>query len=91
MSDDKTREALADYAHEAWSGWMKYLFEKCEPIHRLKEGTQREVEVCLMMPPWAVERWQRQMSTPYVDLPEEEKKSDREEADRMLAIMAERG
>ena len=23
------REALADYAHDAWSGWMKYLFSKC--------------------------------------------------------------
>ena len=23
------REALADYAHQAWSGWMRYLFSKC--------------------------------------------------------------
>src|SRR4051812_34237278 len=24
-----TREALAAYAHEAWSGWMAYFFGKC--------------------------------------------------------------
>ncbi len=24
------REKLAEYAHEAWSGWMRYLFEKSE-------------------------------------------------------------
>ena len=31
-------------------------------------------------------RWRRQMRTKYEDLPEEEKKSDREEADKMIAI-----
>lgn len=71
------REALADYAHEAWSGWMKYMFSKAEPND---DGTWT-------MPAWAVERWQRQMSTPYADLPEEEKASDRAEADKMLAIV----
>ncbi|GAF83654.1 unnamed protein product, partial [marine sediment metagenome] len=23
------REELAEYAHEAWSGWMRHLFSKC--------------------------------------------------------------
>jgi len=73
-----TREALAEYAHEAWSGWMKYLFSK----------TMREsITGGEIIPAWAVERWQRQLSTPYADLPEEEKESDRAEADKMLAIM----
>ena len=72
------REALAAYAHDAWSGWMKYLFGKCE-----KGGGGHA-----LIPPWAVERWMRQMDTAYKDLPEDEKESDRKEADRMLAIMA---
>jgi hypothetical protein len=72
------REALAEYAHEAWSGWMKYMFSK----------TMREsITGGEIIPAWAVERWQRQLSTPYADLPEEEKESDRAEADKMLAIM----
>lgn len=72
-----TREALAEYAHEAWSGWMKYLFSKCDQTGN----------TYATIPIWAVRRWQRQMNTPYVELPEEEKESDRAEADKMLAIM----
>jgi len=73
---DKKREKLADYAHEAWSGWMKYLFKKCS-YNLMGE---------FVMPEWAVERWKRQSDTRYKDLPELEKDSDRAEADRMLKI-----
>jgi len=74
---NNTREALSDYAHEAWTGWMKYMFTKAE-IN--EDGTWT-------MPKEFVDRWQRQMNTPYVELPEGEKKSDREEADKMLNII----
>jgi hypothetical protein len=70
-------ELLSAYAHEAWCGWMKYLFSKAEINN---DGTWT-------MPKWAVERWQRQMNTKYTELPEEEKKSDREEAHKILAIL----
>ena len=81
MSDETrelVREALAEYAHEAWSGWMKYLFKKTYFDTTVKE---------VVIPKWAVERWMRQMNTLYADLPESEKENDRAEADRMLAIM----
>lgn len=77
--DNDTREALATYAHEAWSGWMTYLFSKCE--YDLSDDL-------VIIPKWAVERWQRQAATPYRELPESEKESDRTEADKMLAIVA---
>ena len=70
------REKLADLAHDQWSGWMQYLFEKS--IFN-KDGT-------ITIPKWAVDRWTRQMQTDYKDLPEEEKESDRVEAEKMLAI-----
>lgn len=76
MSD--RREKLAAYAHEAWSGWMKYMFEKSG--FNIHEGT-------IVIPQELVERWSRQMNTPYDGLPESEKESDRKEADKMLAIM----
>lgn len=80
MSDEAApvREQLAAYAHEAWAGWMRYLFDKAE-INA--DGTAT-------IPTWAVERWQRQMQTPYAELPEAEKASDRAEADKMLRILA---
>ena len=71
------REGLAAYAHEAWSGWMRYLFEKSQDNN---DGT-------VTIPAWAVERWRRQMNTPYADLPEGEKSSDRNEAEKMLTIV----
>ena len=85
MIDDNSNEVerLAEYAHEAWSGWMKYLFEK---------GRFEEIEgmqLIWIMPPWAVERWKRQMETDYADLPEGEKESDRKEAREILRRLAE--
>ena len=71
------REALAEYAHDAWSGWMKYMLD--QGIFNA-DGTWT-------MPKESVDRWQRQMITSYSNLPEREKESDREEADKILAIM----
>lgn len=72
------REALAAYAHDAWSGWMEYLFGKCSYDAATDTWT---------IPAWAVERWTRQMVTVYDALPEAEKESDRAEADKMLALI----
>ena len=71
------RESLAKYAHKAWSGWMRYLFEKST---KNKDGT-------VTIPKWAVERWQRQAQTPYDKLPEAEKESDRAEAKDILNVL----
>lgn len=67
-------EKGAEIAHSQWSGWMQYLFGKCTVND---DGT-------VTMPKWAVDRWTRQMNTEYADLPEEEKASDREEAQRYI-------
>ncbi len=72
------REELAKYAHDAWAGWMKYLFEKSTLN---EDGT-------ITIPAWAVKRWKRQVATRYEYLPDEEQKSDLAEADKMLDIVA---
>lgn len=71
------REILADLCHRQWSGWMKYLFSK---------GTFNE-DGTWTIPSWAVERWDRQMKTPYAQLSESEQESDRTEADKFLGVL----
>jgi len=73
----ETREKLAAYAHEAWAGWKRHEFGKGDFN---ADGTWT-------MPAWAVTRWTRQMNTPYDELSESEKESDRKEARKMMAIM----
>ena len=70
------QEALAAYAHEAWSGWMKYMFEKSIVN---SDGS-------LTIPEPLVKRWARQATTLYQDLPESEKESDRDEAKKIITI-----
>ena len=41
----------------------------------------------LVIPAWAVNRWKRQMITPYSKLSEEEKNSDRDEGDKFLTLL----
>jgi len=72
-----TRELLADYAHDAWSGWMEYMFRQ----------SRLNIDGTVTIPQKLVERWERQSKTPYKDLPENEQNSDRHEADRMLSII----
>ena len=69
-------DALADYAHEAWSGWMKYLFSK---------STLNE-DGSVTIPKELVDRWTRQMNTNYYRLSEQEQESDKVEARKMLEI-----
>ena len=71
------RELLAEYAHNAWSGWMKYLFEKSA---KNNDGT-------MTIPKWAVDRWERQAGTKYIHLPEDEQASDKNEADKIIEII----
>lgn len=68
---------LADVQHEIWSHWMKYLFEVS--IHN-DDGT-------VTIPADKVENWKRQMITTYFDLSDQEKKSDLEQAKKVLAVL----
>lgn len=71
------REELASLCHTQWAEWMKYLFSK----------GSFQADGTWVMPKWAVERWQRQMNTSYLDLSESEKNSDRNEADKFLSVL----
>ena len=75
------REKLSEIAHDRWSGWMLHLF--ANGIFN-NDGTWT-------MSALAVERWLRQATTGYTDLSESEKDTDRDEADRVLEIFANKG
>ena len=64
-------ETHAKIEHEIWSHWMRYLFEV--------SYNQRD-DGCVVIPAEQVKRWKRQMDTPYAELTEREKESDREQA-----------
>lgn len=71
-------EELAAAEHERWSHWQRYLHARCE----------RDPDGSLRIPADLVRRWSTQMNTPYAQLPEEEKESDREQVYRYLPIIA---
>ena len=71
-------EQLADVEHERWSHWQRYLHSKCE---RTKDGS-------LVIPANLVAQWESQMNTPYSELSEAEKESDREQVQRYLPIIS---
>lgn len=73
------REALAKLCHDQWSGWIKYMFSK---------GTLNE-DGSWTMPKEFVDRWTRQMNTPYEELSESEQDSDRKEAARFSKVFEE--
>lgn len=77
QNQERIREDLAEYAHDAWSGWMNYLFDMSEVNDDGSETLPKEL----------VERWKYQLATPYTELPDEMKESDRKEADEMIKLV----
>lgn len=71
-------EELAYAEHERWSHWQRYLHEQCIP----------GADGSLTIPAHLVRRWTTQMNTPYTQLSEKEKDSDREQVNRYLPIIA---
>jgi hypothetical protein len=70
-------EQLAEIEHVQWAHWQKYVHENSV---RLQDGS-------IVIPPDLVERWERQISTPYTKLSEKEKESDREQARIVIGLL----
>lgn len=69
-------ERAAKYAHQSWCGWMRWMLQF---VIDNPEKVDRE-----KFPETMTERWTRQMETPYCELSEQEKQSDRTEAMRFI-------
>ncbi len=101
MTEQELIEQLADKEHASWARWQQYLHSKCldttaEYVHgEDKEKAQAitnllsKFEGAIIVFPELVERWQRQVDTPYAQLSEREKQSDRDEVAHILPIIEE--
>ena len=75
-------EDLAELEHQQWAHWTKYMLERLEQLEAEQDAHD----------PYKVmhqkENWRRQIATPYSELTEKEKDSDRSWASKSLEITA---
>ncbi len=74
---DELVEHLAAIEHERWSHWQRYLHSKCSET---KDGMVQFAADLFR-------RWTIQIETPYANLSEKEKESDRQEVRRYLPLI----
>lgn len=72
-------EPVASLVHDIWARWIEYVFSK----------SKANDDFSYTIPPDLARRWIRQMITPYEDLSEEERYSDRKIANEILAVIEE--
>lgn len=77
MNRDELIELVAPLCHEQWSGWERYGFTKGE----------FNPDGSFIIDAESVKRWTRQMNTPYSELSEKEKESDRIEARKFIDLI----
>lgn len=77
VEPNKLLERLAAIEHERWSHWQQYLHSK----------SKRNADGSLTIPADLVSRWERLMRTPYAELAEDERESDRDQVRRYLPLV----
>lgn len=77
LRDPELLEKLAAAEHERWAHWQRYLHQQCTPG---PDGS-------LTIPADLVRRWTVQIDTPYADLTQAEKDSDRDQVERYLPLI----
>ena len=74
---DGLMERLATVEHERWSHWQKYMHGKAV----------KQPDGSLLIPADLVKQWERQSATPYGELTDKEKESDREQVRKYLPVI----
>lgn len=72
-------EALAAIEHERWAHWQRYMHNR----------GKLQADGSLLIAAELVHHWERLIATPYPDLAEAEKESDRDQVRRYLQIIVE--
>lgn len=76
--EERLLEQLASIEHDRWAHWQKYMHSKIMPSEH--DGIWQIGEEHL-------NHWNRQIATPYSELTEAEKESDRNEVRKYLRIL----
>lgn len=71
---EEKKEQLADIEHQRWADWQAHCHKKV-----LDGGG--------VFPDDLLNRWERQINTPYTHLSEQEKESDRKQVDRYFPLI----
>jgi hypothetical protein len=74
LESDETVERLAAIEHERWAHWQRYVHRQCE----------RQDDGSLVIPAELAARWEAQFETPYAELTEKERDSDREQVRKYI-------
>lgn len=77
LSEEKLLESLADLEHKRWSKWQEYVHSKCI---KNSDGS-------LTIPKESVTLWENEIITPYENLTETQKESDRKEIRLFLSLI----
>jgi hypothetical protein len=77
---DEMREQLAALIHQQWCAYMAYHLAQCE-----------RADGSFAIPYEYHRALKRLINTPYAELTDGEKESDREEADKVLAVIGNKG
>jgi hypothetical protein len=80
--DKELVEKLADIEHERWADWQRW-------VHQCGGMIEVEGVMLFAIPADVKQRWDRQIRTPYKDLTEKEKQSDRDQVNRYLPLIQE--
>ena len=70
-------DRLAAVEHERWAHWQQYLHDQCQ---RAEDGS-------LVIPAELAARWSTQIATPFTQLSETERESDRDQVRRYLPLI----
>ena len=79
-------ENLAELEHKQWAHWTKYMLDRLEQLEAEIDG--KAPYDALLELAQQKQNWKRQIATPYSELTEKEKDSDRSWASKSLEITA---
>jgi len=77
-------EKLASIQHDIWAHWQKYLHSKLKYSEYEKDG---KTYACYILDAGDYDHWEKQIDTPYSELSEKEKESDRDQVMKYLHLI----